>query len=516
MKEIDRKQHATRNAVLTASSMAVKLVFQFLNRTVFVYVLGAKILGLNGLLTSLLGFLSLAEVGVGPAIVFALYKPLAEGDSVTVRTLLKLFKKSYTIIALVFLGAGILLFPFLPTLISGYESLAVNIGIVYILFLLNTVVSYLMAHYRTIFDAAQMGRVNQVNQMIVFVGASVLQIAFLLITGDYYLYLILQLITTLLGNILIRRKARKMFGDFFIGPTRALKKNETTQIVKNILGNFSNSIGYYAVTGTDNILISKFLSLAMVGLYSNYVLVISNITNFSTNILNSTVSGIGNFVAANNTDTAAKKNLFERYSFVNFVLLLIVNGSLMLQINPLIEIWLGEKYKLSAAIVLLIVTNSIVGSLRNPSVAFISAMGLAWRQKWKSLFEATINLSISLLLLVWLHWGLEGILVGTLVSYLVVFAYEPYVAFKFGLQVPVRIFFHLNLKFFIWILLIVGPAFFAGLHVHNFLSMIASEILYLGYAYLLVVLGFKNTLGFVYMKTLVVELIRKLSRKRKK
>lgn len=502
-----RTEHATKNALLSTITTVLKLGLQFGNRTIFIWFLGVEYLGLNGLFASLIGFLSLADLGIGPALTYALYKPIHDNDTNKIAALLHLYKKAYSIIASVVAIIGLSFIPFLSFFI--HKNITPFLVTIYILFLFNSVLSYAMAQYRAFFDAAQLGRVNQLNFFYMFVLTSIVQAVVLVTFKNYILYLLAQIVFTFVGNLIIRHKAKEKYANYFVKRVDKISKNESDAILKNVLGNFFNSIGYFVVTGTDNLLISKFINLALVGIYSNYMLIVNSVSNIANSALNSVISSIGNFGAENTTSTQ-RYLLFKQYSFVNFLSVLLINGSLLLNLNNFISLWIGRRYTVSMWTVGLIILNSLVSSMRNPSVVFISANGLAWRQKYKSLIEAAINLSASLIFVQMFNLGINGILLGTLVSSLAVFTYEPIVVFKYAIDFPVINFYKYN-GFLAFNLVVVFLMIYkiSMLVPATWIGLFASELAYVLFLILYLYVCFRKNNELQYLVKLLTKLMKR-------
>ena len=219
-----------------------------------------------------------------------------------------------------------------------------------------------------------------------------------------------------------------------------------SNIKRNVIGNMSSKVGGVIVMGTDSILISSFVGLSAVGFYSNYTMIINNVQNLCKQVTNSITASIGNYIVSANTKDAL--DLFKKHLFVNYSMLYFSTLILASVLNPFIIWWIGDKYVLPSFTVSLIIINLVVQIFRNTSFVFIDSYGLYWIQRWKSIIEATINLTCSLILLIFFDMGINGVLLGTLISSLgYVLWVEVFYIFKYGLKVSMLVYLKLFTKY---------------------------------------------------------------------
>lgn len=478
---------ALRNSFVGATVFIIQMLVGFVTRYFFIKYLGVELLGLNGLFTNILMMLSLAELGIGPALIYSLYKPLALKDDETTLSLMAFYRKVYYIIGLVIALLGILLLPFLHLMLKNNQHID-HVYVYYLLFLLNTVVSYFYTFKRSIIIADQNNYVVTLNDFIFWLLFQITSTVSLIMYQNYTLYLILQVLCTLASNIAISKKADKSYP--LLSRLRSdhmpLPNDLKDEIKKNTLGQFSNKIGYMVVVGTDNILISIFIGLKEVGLYTNYSLIVSALNALVNQVTGSMTATIGNFKVNSSEEEGIK--VFKIHNFLLYSIAYFFSAFLIVLINPFVVLWLGAKYQLGFVTALLIIINFCIGVTRKSSVSFIDAYGIAWFQRHKSIIESILNLSLSLLFVSVFDLGLNGILIGTLLSSILVPCwYEPYILFKYG--------FHRNFKVYLKTL----P--------RNILLVISSFIISLLIAQLFQ--GETGILAFVYrmIATLIITLI---------
>lgn len=418
-------------AVGTAGHMLHYLV-TFIARRVFVMVLAVEYLGLNGLFTNILSMLSLMELGIGGAISFSLYKPLAFGEKGKIKALMQFYKKAYSIIGALVLGIGLLLLPVLPFLIGEDTSIVPHIGLIYALFVINSAASYLVSYKRTILIADQKSYIDNIYHYGFQILLSVSQMVVLLLTKNYILFLLVMIAMTILENFIIGRRVNREYPYLKDDTaTVAMDADERVIIKKNVFALTLHKIGSVAVNGTDNILIVKFVSLASAGLYSNYLMITNALGKILNILYNSLTASVGNLVAEK--DAEASRELFEQIQTITYWIFGFCSISLMLLFNPFITLWLGPEFTFKPSVVFVIALNFYLTGMLKPVRTFYSSMGLFWYDRYKPLFEAGINLFASIVLAK--KFGLIGVLIGTTISSITTICwFEPYVLFRFGFR----------------------------------------------------------------------------------
>lgn len=415
--------------------IAVNL-FKFIVRMVFVKTLPIEYLGVNGLFTNVLAMLSLAELGIGPAIVYSLYKPLAYGDRETVKSIMRLFKKVYIVVGAVILVLGLALFPFLDSFIKNGQSVP-QVHYFYLVFLLNTVVSYLWTYKRSLLIADQKQYVVNIYQASVQVLVAVLQMIFLLIFADYWCFIILMLVGTVLENFSIARKADKEY-PYLNEDAEALDLEIKQQIVKNTKAMICHKIGGMVVFSSSNLVLSKFAGLAAVGLYSNYYMVIAALNTFAVKFFESITASIGNLMVVE--ESGKKIKAFKIIEFITALQAAICFCGLYVLFNPFVELWVGKDYLFSEAVVSAMAFSFYLMYMRKAVCMFKEATGLYWNDRYKPLAESVINLVASIYLTI--HSGVIGVVVGGIISTLLTcFWVEPYVLFYNGIDIKLKDYF---------------------------------------------------------------------------
>lgn len=435
---MSRTDNIAKNAKFAILSQAVLILTNFAVRRIFVMTLGEEYLGLNGLFTDILSMLSLAELGFGTAIVYSLYKPLAEDDKEKIKALMRLFGKAYRLVGCFVLTAGLALTPFLSFFVKEMPDGIPHVEWIYALNVVNSGASYFFIYKSSLLFADQKKYVEMLINVAVKTLAAALQIAALLVTKNYFLYLGIMIAATFGQNLLISMQVGRMYPYLKEKKTEPLPAEDRDVIRKNVGAMVFHKLGYVAVFSTDSILMAKFVSVAIVGLYSNYMLIRKALINVIDLFFVSLAASMGNLNAC---ETDEKK--YEAYSHVYFLsawLFGFMSVCLYYLFNPFITLWLGEEYLLSSGTVGIIVLNFYMYCMRMPVNNTKEAMGLFWNDRYKPVAEVAVNLAASVFLAQ--RFGIDGVLWGTLISTITVpFLVEPYVLYRHGLHRKVRIYY---------------------------------------------------------------------------
>lgn len=425
---MSRTEKSVKNLTYAIAGQSVGLLISFVSRKIFVQYLSAEYLGINGLFTNILAILSLAELGVGAAIVYSLYKPLAEGDREKVKSLMALFKRAYTVIGCAIAVCGVALTPFLDIFVSEMPDIS-HIELIYVLFVANSAISYFFTYKRSLIIADQNRYVATFYRYAMYLCLNVAQIIVLILTRNFILYLCLQVFSTLLENILISVKADKLYPYLRDKNIALLEKDDKDKISKNIRAMVAHKIGGVVVNGTDNLLLSRLVSVVAVGLYSNYYLITSALNSVIGLLSESITASLGHLGA-----TEDEEKNHSIFNILNFALFWIYGFSaicLFVLFNPFIELWLGDSFLFERGLVALIVFNYYITGMRKSVLVYRDALGLYWFDRYKPIFESLINLAVSIWL--GLKMGATGIFIGTAVSTITTcFWVEPYMLFRHG------------------------------------------------------------------------------------
>lgn len=425
---MNRINNIKNNLTFNVVKFATQLVLQFVLRTVLIHYMGAEYLGLNGLFTNIFSFLNLAELGIGGAIVFSMYKPIADGDVEKVKALQEMYKRTYLIISLVVFVLGVSILPFIKVFINGDVRVDVNIYILYILYLIQTLVGYFSAHKRSLLFAHQRNDVENKISTICMIGMTALQIIVLFAFKNYYIYFSVNILFTIIESLLIHRKTNKLY-PHIKGVGCELDSDTKKDIYKNVRAISLHKIGTAIVFSTDNILISSMLGLVVLGVYSNYYLIISTIVMIYTIFTNAIKGSVGNLIAS--TD---KEYVYSKYRQTNFLFSLLTSFCvvcMMVLIQPFISVWTRNNpiYLLDFSTVILLCISFYLGRIRINGGIYRECAGLFNENKIQPLIESVVNLTTSITLGYFM--GLNGIILGTIISTIIApIWWEPLILFK--------------------------------------------------------------------------------------
>lgn len=417
MKSSDRTEKTIKNISTSLIYQVINLVTNFILRTVFIRKLGIEILGVNGLFSNILSVLSLADLGINTAMMFSLYKPLAENDINKISAYMSYYKKIYRIIACTIFSLGILVVPFLKYIVNtdiGIDSIILY----YILYLINSVVSYL-AVYKTIIVIADQKEyklkiIDGISLLIKFL----IQIITLIVLENYIVYLVNQIMITVLTNVIKTILSNRMYS---LKNEEKLNDNEKKSIWKNVKSLFLYQVGNVILNNTDNILISIMLGTTIVGLYSNYTLIITALTGVIAMIFSALQSSIGNFNISSNSEQ--KFNLYKVILMCSDILFSFCSICLVCLLNPFISVWIGEKFAFNISTVIIIGFNFYVMGMLYPNWCYRFTTDLFNRAKWVMMVASLLNVVLSILLGKLMK--LDGILLATALARLLsTFWYE--------------------------------------------------------------------------------------------
>ena len=427
---MSRTKNSMMNVVTALGGQVVLLLFSFFSRSVFINMLSEEYLGINGLFSSILNMLSLAELGVGTSITYSLYKPIAENDERKIKALMKFFRQAYIAIGGIVLVVGLVLTPFLEVFIKDMPDIP-NLKLYYIMYLLNTAISYFYTYKRTLIIANQKSYISTAYNQIFTIIRNVAQIVLLWMTRDFLLYLLAQIVCTILENIAVSRKADAMFPYLKEECSDKLDQETLAQIKKNTFAMVFHKTASVVVMGTDNLLISKFIGIAEVGLYSNYLMITNSLNVIISKVFSALTASVGNLGASE--DSGRTRDIFKNIFLIGFWISGFTSISLHNLFNPFITLWIGEQYLFPTGIVFVIVFNFYVTGMRSTANTFIEALGLYWYDRYKPIFESIINLVASLILVRYL--GVAGVFIGTAISTMTTcFWVEPYILYKYGFK----------------------------------------------------------------------------------
>lgn len=471
-----------KNLLIGSGTQVIFLILSFINRTIFIYFLGKEYLGLDALFTNILMVLSFAELGIGNAIIFSLYKSMVDKNKARIKAIMALYAKAYRIIGLTVFIVGLLIMPFLNLFIKNPPNIPENIYIIYLLFLLNTAISYMFSYKKAIFSADQKEYIINVSQQIFFFIQSAVQLTYLYITRDYIGFVLIQVIGTFGLNVFLAIYANKKYTYLKGKMTEKLEKTEVKTIFQNVKALAMYKFGSIIMNGTDSIIIAAFLGLGVVGIYSNYLLIIAAVVTVLSRALNSITGSIGHL---NNADDDKKKEqVFKQLFFIVAWIYFLLSIILFNVINPFITLWIGESFVLGTGTVLAIVASFYINGMQFPGYTYRTTMGLFRQGRYVPIAMAVLNIILSIIFAI--YFGLTGVIVATIISRLVTTTIiDPYLVYRFGFKKKVGSYFKMYLSY----ATITAIAFAASIPVMNWIYQGTWLTLILGAAALFITLN---------------------------
>lgn len=413
--KIERSKNASRNVVFGFMQNIYSQLIPFVMRTIMIYVMGIEYLGLNSLFSSVLSVLNLAELGVGSAMVFSMYKPIAEDDKVTICALMKLYRTYYRIIGLVIAVIGVALTPFIPKLINGNVPDDINVYVLYLINLATTVLTYwLFAYKNCLLGAHQRGDISSKISIIILTITYGLQILVLFVTHNYYIYIIVALAMGAVNNFVTAIVVDKIFPEYHAVGT--LPKIQVQAINKKVRDLFTAKLGTVIVGSVDTIVISAFLGLKVLAVYQNYFYICNAVFGFVTIIFGACTAGIGNSII---TETE-EKNFNDLKKFT--LMISWIGGfsccCFACLYQPFMELWVGKDNMLGYSYVILFCIYFYIRVINTLLNLYKDAAGIWHEDRFRPLVTAFANLGMNLIMVQF--WGLYGIILSTVISMLFV------------------------------------------------------------------------------------------------
>lgn len=428
---MSRVSKSLKNAKIGAFFFLISIFVQFFSRKIFLESLGDEFIGLASTLRSILGFLNLAEMGIGTAIGFALYKPIYDSNNKEINKIIALLGILYKKIGYFILGIGIVVSLFFPYFFNNIDF---SLGLVYFVFfsfLASSLLNYFFNYHMTLLEADQKGYVVQVYFQSINITRLILQSLVAYYLKSFYAWIIMELLFAMLLSIILRVKIKNHYPWLIINSTEHTGLiNKYPEIIKKTKQLFIHKMGSFVKDGTDNILVYALVNIQSVTFFGNYQLIFVNLINLIKVVFAGTGAGIGNLVAENN-----KKNIdkvFWEMMAIQFFIAGFFSIAVYYLIGPFIIVWIGEEYVLGEVILILMIGNFFISLVRSPIQHFQNAYGL-FSDTWAPVLEILVNLIISFIL--GRIYGISGIMLGTFISLsLVAMLWKPYFLYKKGFK----------------------------------------------------------------------------------
>ena len=464
--KVSRVQMSKKNIIIGIISQIIICFTVLINRNIFLNILGIEYLGMSNVLYSLVTIFSVAEIGIGEAISFALYKPLAEGNTKQINGILRLLRKFYKIVAIIILCIGILFTPFLKYILK--DSMAIpHIYLIYFMYLINASSTYLYSYKRILLTADQHKYIDTLVSTFVNILMYVFQIGVLILFKNFILFFFLQILNNIILNIWLSHIVNKRYSHYFNDSNSELSFDERKKIFRNLFALAIQRVNGVVALSIDSIILSVMLGTTIVGKYNNYMMIEKYLTQFIVIIFSSLSGSIGNLIALETKEQ--QFIIFKRIDFLAYFIFTITAVCLFTSSNSFISLWLNnDELILNSSIIFVIALNYYILGVRQPITLFKNAYGLYWEDRFKPIFTVIVNVFCSVLLTK--LFGIIGVALGTMISYLFVNTIvEPFVLFKHGFKKNVAkyyIMYTLKLLSFV-ILAIVLNLVYSNINISN-------------------------------------------------
>lgn len=507
-----RTKNSLKNMYIGIFTQIIITLLGFISRKVLFDSLGDAYLGVNGVLTNILSMLSLVEGGIGTSIVYNLYKPLAENDEEKIIALVQLYKKLYSILCVLVFLLSLAVYPFLDVLMKDKESIS-NLTLVYFIFVARNMLSYLNAHKWSLINADQKGYILSRVNLIFNIVTTISKIVILKLTKNYVLFLMIDLIIFIIQNIYNGLIVNKRYCYIKTNKHYKIDLKVKENLVTNVKALFLHNVGKFCVFGTDNILISSFIGLKAAGKYSNYTMVIGQLSSLLNPILTSISASVGNLVATESEEKTYE--VFEVTYFINFWIFSWCSIFLYNLLEPFIEWWMGKGLLLDKSTFIVILINFYLSGLRTSIGIFKDKAGIFKEDRYVPILEAIINLGSSIILVK--YFGLVGIFIGTTISTICCPLWnQPRLVYKKLFKKPLSQYFKSYIVYAI-VTIVIGVVTTLTcnmVQINNpFLSLIIKGIIcvvVINCSYLII---FSKTKEMKYIYSIIIPIINKLKNK---
>lgn len=452
MEQKSRTEYSALNTSAAMISRILTILVGYFTRVVFTHLLSESYVGLNGLLLDVVNVLSFTELGIGTAITYALYKPVAEGNVEKQKSLMRLYRNLYWMVAAIVLCAGLLVLPFMDVLIKNKADVE-HLTLIYLMYLVNAALSYLFNYKRALLDVHQLLYIGVFYYSGFLLLQYIPQIVILILTKNFLLYLLAALLCTLCCGIAIAAKADRTFPFLRDKQVQPLPAEERRKITQNIRAMLMHKIGSTIVNSTDNLLLSSIVGISSTACYSNYYLIIGSVRQVLNQMFQGITASVGNLGITE--DEKHIRRILEATFFMGQWMYGIVAIFLYELLSLFVEISFGAQYVYEQSIVLILCVNFYVTGMRQAVLVFRDTMGLFWYDRYKAVAESVINLVASIVLAK--SFGTAGVFIGTLISTMTTSAWvEPLVLYRIRLKASPMGYYG---KYALYTLIILGAAF---------------------------------------------------------
>ncbi len=434
MESESRVKKSLLNARVNLIFYFLTLALSFFSRKIFLDTLGADFVGLTGTLQNLLGFLNLAELGIGSAIGYVLYKPLFDHDESKINEIISVFGYLYRWIGFIILGAGLILACFLPLIFPDTKFEMGIIFFAYFSFLISSLIGYFVNYKQTLLGADQKNYVVTAYFQTATIIKTLIQMACAYYTGSYYLWVVIELTFGIIYSIILNWKINQVYpwlkSEVRLGKQLFKKYPEVMKYTKQL---FVHKIGVVAQWQTVPFLIYSFSSLQMVAYYGNYTIITDKISLLVNNLTESTSAGVGSLIAEGN-----KQKILENYwelFYIRLYIAAVVVFGIFIFIEPFISLWIGSQYILPKSVLVILCVNIFINQTNGTTGQFIFGYGM-FNDTWVPVAQFITCIILSCVF--GAYYGLLGVLIGNTLSLCIyIYMWKPYFLFRWGFKISI-------------------------------------------------------------------------------
>ncbi|MCR5067236.1 MAG: polysaccharide biosynthesis C-terminal domain-containing protein [Erysipelotrichaceae bacterium] len=453
--KIERTKKTISGSFWGMMEKITRLIGPYILRIIVLKKLGIDYLGLSGMFNSILHVLCLSELGFGIAVVYYLYKPIAEDDQETICQIVTYLKKMYLLIGAFVMVAGVAIMPFLPHLINGDVPADINLYLLYLIYLVHTALSYLLFAWKSSLLSAMQS--NDIVSAAGFIAMVILyggQVVVLYLTKNFYLYAFMLPVTTTLRGILVSLYVDKHY-PHLIRPAQ-ITEDKKAEIKSKIMPLMSVKISTMLMTSIDTIVITAAISLEISAIYNNYYYVLSGVLGLLTVIYESMLAGVGNSMVVENRQKVM--NNFYKFSYINSWLITVCSAAMLCLYQPFIKLSFGKENLLPIGLVILFVLYFYFTVMEKIVMLYKDAAGL-WREDMVRLYAANLaNIVLSIILVK--PFGLYGVIGASVLAYAVSVPFLDHVLFKHFFHEPVGSYYRWEIREVVISLIVCAACYF--------------------------------------------------------
>lgn len=498
-----RTENAVKNVKVMFICQTVSIFFSFISRTIFSNLLGTEYLGVNGLFSSILLLLSFVELGIGNALIYKLYKPIHNGDIEQIKTYMRSYKIIYRVIMAAIFVIGLSFVPFLDFFIKEV-SIAEDIRFIYLLFLINTLSTYIFVYKKSMIIADQKNYIVAIYQQSFTILMHVVQTILLIFTHNYVFYLVSMIVCNILNNFFMARKANKLYPFLLQKPKMKMSSEDKKSLFEDTKGLFLTKIASTILESTDKMVISAFINVSTVGIVSNYTMITQMVVNFLNQVISSITSSIGNLAVQKNSRN--EYLIFKRLYFANAMLFGYVCIGMFLLLKFFVcNIWLNGDYTLSTLTVTVIILEVLLRGMHFTVYTFRTATGYFSQLKIVHLLGAILNVILDIILIQYI--GLAGVFIGTIIARTIIRMSDVYVLFSNEFQMPIYKYYLIECKYLICFILVIAASLFMiqRIHLSGIVSFVcAIAIITIIFIFITIVLFYRSD-EFQYLIRLLLK-----------